>query len=984
MGLLNSEFNKGLRDDLLKRNLYAPNSPYEINNPEIVKVINTIADVVAPGNAFDITSTLIGRSLQIGPQTPIVQIGTRELAKQVARTIALNSVREVLPDVNLMNLFDGDPSTKLLTKKDDYQITAVAGQTKLGRFLQEITGVQPMSTPFNKSTKNTDVVRNTGSGQLKILVSNLNRNLYRPSDSGLLDALNEKGISFKDVSGLFGTKVYFSETSGQFSNAMSVNEQLRVDQTEYKRSLQDQEDANEYSARLERVKDLGISSTPKTVEDITIDGQSFNLIANTKYGFDGDFYMSEEGVTASETQIVWGRDSLLGNTGNKFGVRTGLLHRTDALLQAKGNAGFFDRTIKQFRNTRTEQTHFNGSPFRQHTATDQYATYRKAIRYNGNQIYGGNPNSVIYNRVIPKFHPVMNGKDVDNKNLMFSIENLAYLINSNGDTGVKIGSKKIKNAEGEEVETPVTLKLPLSEVGPNGGRLMWFMPYDVRIDESGIARHDPIMLLGRPEPIYSYTNSEKTMTLSFMLLIDYPPQLIGKTHNEIAKFFALGGTAGVISQPKVDDLDKLQKELDNKKKELADISVVKKLNRPEHTKRPSEELSFYWLNDRPKPGNVSIDEEIDNGYEDGTKEASDNQYGGDNGLNSDFEQRLEDIINSIEKENLKYYNIEITGSATKLYNNTKGREQYNLDLSKRRIEAVEKKFNELFLAAFNQAPSDFGMTFVRNALGDKYSSQEGLSASVMYAQNIKPERKTTIRLVPNGTPNEIIVPKTPEENARRNELITEINNLESKINDLKRNTVSHTTFFKERTENDGINRGFKELEASNRKVIPAFHSYTPEDFARRLTFLRQLERPGNSVVTTIDSNGVPLVKNSVFGRPPISILRIGDFIHSKVIIENINYSYETPWDLNPEGMGMQPMIARIDMSLKLVGGQSMETHIDVIQNAESFNHYANSTFFGTADDQSSDIYSYAKREEVDQVKYNTDNLKAKLDRKFNR
>jgi hypothetical protein len=523
----------------------------------------------------------------------------------------------------------------------------------------------------------------------------------------------------------------------------------------------------------------------------------------------------------------------------------------------------------------------------------------------------------------------------------------------------------------------------LSEVGPNGGRLMWFMPYDVKIDESDIARHEPIMLLGRPEPIYSYTNSEKTMRLSFMLLIDYPPQLIGKKHNEIAKFFALGGTAGTVNS-KVDDKEKLQQQLDAKKKELEDISLIKKLNRPEPTKHPSAEISFYWLNDRPKPGNLTIDEEVDNGYEDGISGSTDRSYGGDSGLNNGFITKLTDLINSVDRENLKYYDVEISGSATKLYQNRSQSENYNLALSDRRIKAIETKFREIFTTNFIQKPEDFGMSFQKNKLGDRFSSLEGQNASAMYNQDVKSERKTTIRLVPNNTPNEIIVPKTPEETERRNTIITEINSLESRINDLKRNAQEQVTSFKERNIDDGINRGFKEFETPNRKVIPAFHSYTPEDYSRRLTFMRQLARPGNSIVSTIDNNGIPLVKNSVFGRPPISILRIGDFIHTKCIIENINYTYETPWDMNPEGMGMQPMIARIDMSIKLVGGQSMETHIDVIQNAESFNHYANSTFFGNADDQSADIYSYAKREEVDQVKYNTDSLKAKLDKKFNR
>ena len=42
--------------------------------------------------------------------------------------------------------------------------------------------------------------------------------------------------------------------------------------------------------------------------------------------------------------------------------------------------------------------------------------------------------------------------------------------------------------------------------------------------------------------------------------------------------------------------------------------------------------------------------EIDNGYEDGISDSSDASYGGDNGLNNGFEQRLEDIVSSVDKE----------------------------------------------------------------------------------------------------------------------------------------------------------------------------------------------------------------------------------------------------------------------------------------------------------------------------------------------
>ena len=45
---------------------------------------------------------------------------------------------------------------------------------------------------------------------------------------------------------------------------------------------------------------------------------------------------------------------------------------------------------------------------RQHTMVDQYDRFAKAIRFNGNQVYGGNEDSVIYNSVLPRVHPIFN------------------------------------------------------------------------------------------------------------------------------------------------------------------------------------------------------------------------------------------------------------------------------------------------------------------------------------------------------------------------------------------------------------------------------------------------------------------------------------------------------------------------------------------------------------------------------------------------
>jgi len=75
------------------------------------------------------------------------------------------------------------------------------------------------------------------------------------------------------------------------------------------------------------------------------------------------------------------------------------------------------------------------------------------------------------------------------------------------------------------------------------------------------------------------------------------------------------------------------------------------------------------------------------------------------------------------------------------------------------------------------------------------------------------------------------------------------------------------------------------------------------------------------------------------------VLRVGDFWYTKVVIESVTIDYaDTNWDMNPEGFGMQPMTASITLQMKVIGGQSLKGPIDALQNAVSFNYYANSNF----------------------------------------
>ena len=133
---------------------------------------------------------------------------------------------------------------------------------------------------------------------------------------------------------------------------------------------------------------------------------------------------------------------------------------------------------------------------------------------------------------------------------------------------------------------------------------------------------------------------------------------------------------------------------------------------------------------------------------------------------------------------------------------------------------------------------------------------------------------------------------------------------------------------------------------------PAFHSMTPEGFNKRLTFLLQCTRQGPS----INVEGVNEVgnrpSNMAFGRPPICIMRIGDFYYTKVVIDSVNISYDDSlWDLNPEGIGIQPMIATVDLNMKVIGGSSLMGPVQRLQNALSYNFFANTEVYQHIDEE---------------------------------
>ena len=166
---------------------------------------------------------------------------------------------------------------------------------------------------------------------------------------------------------------------------------------------------------------------------------------------------------------------------------------------------------------------------------------------------------------------------------------------------------------------------------------------------------------------------------------------------------------------------------------------------------------------------------------------------------------------------------------------------------------------------------------------------------------------------------------------------------------------------------------FKTISEKIKYFHPGYHSLTPEGFNSRLTFLNQCMRQGPSIYDTkrnINGNEIGVQpQNLSFGRPPICILRVGDFFYTKIAINSLSISYDGPqFDLNPEGIGVQPMIASVQLSIDLIGGHSLSGPLNRLQNALSFNYYANTEMYDVRSDYISEDGNIIDGAKLGQIK----------------
>lgn len=589
------------------------------------------------------------------------------------------------------------------------------------------------------------------------------------------------------------------------------------------------------------------------------------------------------------------------------------------------------------------------------------------------------------------------------KKYMFSIENLAW----------RTSSKKGFTYQ----------DLPVCERGPNGGRIMWFPPYDMKVSEQNSTNWTANEFLGRPEPIYTYNNTTRQGSLSWKIVVDHPSilndivkkQLQGENAQRIndvidsfysgCKKYDINELAETYPELTVEEITELVEKITDVKgfkyweeqiqspgDPVSDEPVIEdytnKINKEDY------KFEFYFDNDIP-PKTSSTDQDTtqenystsigayigrrDDYFATANEENKipvDNFYEtyittGDSGFNL-IEYKTKILAQKIRSaiDDGAMVNITLKGSAS-----APNSVAYNEHLSKRRIDSVKKyllTFSELskFEDKLKINASAKGKQSVATPGGsdgpfncvDEFDNETDGTYSVR-AMACRAVVFENIEEIPPPPDEESKEPPVSEEPP----IITTVTGrtpytyqkveYEEKV----RYEVTETITKKLLTECDYFNmmreehpRVYQGIEEKIKFFQPVFHSMTPEGLNSRLTFLQQCLRPGDTI-PVIGEDGKPRegdVKNTAFGAPPICVLRIGDFYHTKIAINQMSINYEPlTFDLNPEGIGVQPMIADVNISFYFIGGQGIEEPVSRLQNALSFNYFANTEVY---DDRSID------------------------------
>lgn len=1024
--------------------------PEQYSIPSIQTIINSIGSQLdylgsftpsADRGSLGLISILTGDDNGEG-DTEMVSIARAQLRGMALETMGVKLQESTLGRINALDAIN-DPTALegLLTGREkiierDYQITVPGNPiTRAAEYFARVSGTQlPVSyIPGNFFEENIEKGKVEGfldkAGSAIGQVLNLDFNSHKKSYSQKLlqyTSGGQKSRLFKSVNYNKYQPNFDSSIGGVVNNVVGFIQGLAgLDPTDgafYFGSPEvDPGTISNYDSQSNSQKAFMVSGPSKMVKMFEGDTP-----LNT-YPQSGRTYLNGTSPSNTETQFIWlGDDDVVRGTIDGVSVQS-----NEKTIKEDSILGFTQKMVQDASALEGEArlkhpgTVISNVAYKYHdgykviskgnavlgedddfcrvwTKDYGYDRHGRMVRFKGIQDTQRRvPGSVIRSQMMLNIAPTRDddgdpinfGLDKEGKNLskyMFSIENLAW-----------VGSSKLQER-------------PICEQGPNGGRVMWFPPYDLKYTDDNRASWTTHTFLGRPEPVYTYNNSERSGTISFKIVVDHPSimNLLRKSlgdkfsperKDEIFNSFIAGckdfdiyelaSEFVSLSMDEVQTLDGYLKQEGELKQDFkGEDKVVRESEKvvneiksdfETHYGKKTEDIQLYWFNDVPGPKNNSD-----------TTPTTD--YGSDIesyiGLftDTDYIAKAESLSGSTEtsvswgegeplkfkedhleviKEGVKKIKDEVTKTLAqnelfkftiKLTATTSAvaSQEYNNALATRRVNSLKK-----YLLGDSFEKNKDRITVVVESTGENKDFQ-GIDCSKLqttpepsngvtpsdariYSKSATYCRTGTASITVDGNPTKVDIKPGETEPTYENTVINIKTDPPNDAFDIILKTMhSECDYFMELKESDPV--VFGSLADKLKYFQPGFHSTTPEGLNSRLTFLQQCLRPGETIkVHDEQGNEVTdLSSNTSFGRPPICVLRIGDFFHTKMVIDSINFSYDDAlWDMNPEGIGMQPMIASVNIGAKFIGGHGIGNVINELQNALSFNYYANTEVY---------------------------------------
>jgi hypothetical protein len=1049
-----------------------------------------------------------GSNGRLSDDSFIARLGARTLRREFQERIGRAIVRETIGRANFLNINSSTNVVNILTGRvpliePNYQITVLANPiTAAADFALKLAGSElpfslipgsyfdPNINPPRPGTIAQSLLanpiaavgnfvsnllgagktgsqifyNNTGGGQKSILWKNINFNQYKPNyDRTLLDRLGGVIVGTQTNNANF----YVGSTTSDPSRVFSPSRELPVNAF-----------GNEQQSPVYGPQELAQ----------LYEGPSKEI----RLGANGPTYSNGGGI---EGGFTWTSTKYRGNAGKKVGIGGVVTNQDEDFKPSSYNTTeSTERTFKQGSILDETQRIINSQPQGgkrlQHVgnAIDQVSKvfndgYKeltkgsRVLRYVGAI---GQEVGTEYCRVFAKDVPYLQYNDLqktdgivtEGRRFSYSVLDKTYNLNItpnkqeggqsstnliNGGGGTNAGYVKkymfsIENLAWATSSTPgyTIADLPVCEKGPNGGRVMWFPPYDLTFSENVRPNWKQNDFLGRPEPIYTYQNTSRSGSISWKIVVDHPSVLnvivnkvLGNETNKtridsiLESFFAgcrkydLYELAKKYSTISKTDLIDFQEALDTKKVNKDQMEyIVKEVENVQQLAADTtnggssktdlknyEKLGFFFDNAVPKINNnknsgspnVNEKEQLDYNitfaeytgdsrrktYDDNSKsnKVNVNRFFSDVIIpnKNRIDELIEEISNQLSNNAEAIITITIEGSASAV-----DTQANNVRLSSRRINSgilyfsgnpkLQKYVNDgrlLFKEGrglgentenSNVGPMTYNEqsdTFVENidiTCGDQDSPDSKPSNEDTYSVNAMACRRAFIVDITStiGTPKPVPPPKKTTvltgnvvtKVVNEPVLVTKIVNKDNISKRVLRALLSECDYFETIKEETPL--VYDNLRDKLKFFQPAFHSITPEGLNSRLTFLQQCMRPGDTIPTVkVENNNRYLdysnATNTSFGTPPVLILRVGDFYNTKIIPTGLDIQYEN-LDINPEGIGVQPMIAKVSLNFNFVGGSGLKESVDKLQNALTFNYYANTEIYDDRADVTDDSY----------------------------